>query len=174
MRVSSPERSRILGGLLQTRRATLGSFDFAAGGDALVAEQRDTLDLWPVIAALGESNDLDLARPGKAALVVHLLARWNRPPKYEQLADVLDCGCVEVVRQRRKQIVPKGAIVREYAHLDQAMCAQRKIKFLADRAGHSFRSDHHDRIEMVGCGPMFLALRWREFYGWHLSIIDRP
>lgn len=78
----------------------LGALDLAAGGQPLVAQHPNHLDLRLLASTFAELEHLHIAWPGHAVLIGHFLLFRNRSPQYQQLADVLDGGCIQFVGQR--------------------------------------------------------------------------
>jgi 23S rRNA (uridine2552-2'-O)-methyltransferase len=135
-----------------------GALDLPARGQALIAQNAQSLHLGPLAAALAVLQDLEVARAGHPVLVnrFFLLGHWA--PKHQQFADVLDRRSVELVGQRLIHQLAGGAVVAEHAYLDESMRTKRSVGFLDDRGCQAVSADHDDGVQMMGVGAVDLAL----------------
>ncbi len=95
----------------------------------------------------------------------------QRAPQHQQLADVLNRGCTELVGQLVEHGASCFAVVREHAHLDQAVGLQGSVAFFDDGRCQAIIADHDDRVEMVGLAALVLAVGGRELNRRHSRII---
>ena len=162
----------VLRGFLDAGQAALGTLDFAALGDTFVAEHTQLLGLRPVVAALGELDDLDDARSklGVGTCVVIFLFR-HRTPDDEQLANVLNWRGIELATEAGKDAFSVGAVVRKNPHLDQPVGIQCGVGRFDDGRGESIRAYHDHGVEMMGFGAFFLALGRGQLNRRHRRII---
>jgi hypothetical protein len=135
-----------------------GALDLAARSEALVAQHAQLLDLGALAAALAVFEHLDVAWAGHAVLIDRTFLDGLGAPQYQQLADVLDGGCVEFGGQLLVHQLARHAVIVENAHLDQAMGVQGGVDFLLDRRGESIAADQDDGVQVVGIGALFPAL----------------
>ena len=136
-----------------------GAFDLPAPCQALVAQYAQCFDFWTLAAALAVFQNLEVARTGHAVFVNRFFLLGHGAPQYQQLANVLDGGGIEVVGQRLVDQFTGVAVVAEYANLDQSVSAERGVGFLGDRRRQPVATDHDDRVQMMGFSPVNLALR---------------
>ena len=160
-----------LAALLDAGLLGFGALDLAAGRQALVAQHAQHLDFGALTTTFAELEHLDVARAGHAVLVFGTLLDRFGAPEHQQLADVLDRGGVELVRQRLEDGFALGTVVGEDAHLDQAVGLEGGVGFLLDGGRQAVAADHHDRVEVMGLGTEFLAFGGGELDGRHLGII---
>src|SRR6185312_1982708 len=153
-------------------RLGFGPFHLASWRQALVAQHAQGLDLGALAAALAVLEHLEVARAGHAVLVDHLLLFRLRAPQHQQLADMLDWRGTQFISQRLVNLAPRGAIIRENAHLDQPVCVQGGVGFLFDGRRQAARANHDDRVQVMGVGAMRLALGGGELNFGHARIIE--
>ena len=164
----------VLGAFLQAALLRFGAFDGAAGRQALVAEHAQGFDFRALAIAGTVFQNLDIARAGHAVIIGFLFFFRHRAPQHQQLADVLDRRGIQFVRQRLKNRLAAGAVVRLDAHLDESMGVQRCIGLFFDRVGQAVRTQHDDGVEVVCFGAVVLALGGGKLYLSHVPIIGAP
>src|SRR5574337_1271893 len=148
------------------------ALDLAARGQPLVAEHAQDLDLGPLAAALAVLQHLDVLRPRPAVFARRALLRRLRPPQHQQLADMLDRRGAERIGQLFEHRLARGAVVRQHAHLDQAVRVQGRVALPGHAGGQAAGADDHDRIEVVRFGAMGLALGRGQLDLCHPRIIE--
>lgn len=159
------------GAFLDALLEHLGALDLAAGSQSLVAQHPNHLDFGLLASALAELEHLHIAWPGHAVFIGHFLLLRNRAPQYQQLTDMLDGGCLQLVGQRLEHGLAGWAVVAEHSDLDQAVGLERCVHLLFDGGGQSVSANENDGIEMVRLGAVHLALCGRELDLGHGTII---
>src|SRR6185312_6530396 len=153
-------------------RLGFGPFHLAARREPLVAQHAQGLDLGALATAFAVFEHLEVARSRHAVLVDHFFLFGLRPPQHQQLTDMLDGSGTQFIGQRLVNLAPRGAIIRENAHLDQPVCVQGGVGFLFDGRRQAARANHDDRVQVMGVGAMRLALGGGELNFGHARIIE--
>jgi 23S rRNA (uridine2552-2'-O)-methyltransferase len=149
----------------------LGAFDGAARRQALVAEHAKGFDLGPLAIARAVFQHFDIARSGHAVFVDSFFFFRNGPPQHQQLANVLDRGRIQFVRQGLKDLFASSPVVGLHPHFDEAVRIERRIGFFLDGIGQAVGANHHDRVEVMSLSPVFFALGRGKLYLSHAPII---
>ncbi len=84
---------------------------------------------------------------------------------------MLDRGRIQLLGQALKQGFAFRAVVGKHPHLDETMGVERGVDFFLDANGGTVSTNHDDRVQVVGGGAVFLALRRSELDLGHRSII---
>jgi hypothetical protein len=84
---------------------------------------------------------------------------------------VLDGRGAELVAELLVHRLAGIAVVPQYPHLDQAVGVEGGVGFLLHGGREPVVADHHDRVEVMGFGPMRLALGYGQLDRWHPRII---
>jgi 23S rRNA (uridine2552-2'-O)-methyltransferase len=167
-----PERKtgsgrRFLDALLQH----FGAFHLTTGRQTLVAEHAHDLHFGPLATAFAELQYLHIARAGHAVFIGHLGFFRHRAPQHQQLADVLNRRGAEFFGNCLKHGLARGAVIVEYAHLDQPVGIECGIDLFFDGRTQSVASNEHDRVEVMGIGAVNFALGGSECDLGHGTII---
>ena len=150
----------------------LGAADVAAGRQALVAQNAQGFDFWALAVAAAVFEYFDVARTGHAVFTDFLFFWNSRAKQHQQLANVLNRGCIELVCQGLEHVFAARPVVGQNPDFDQAMGIERGINFFLDAVGQAVRADHDNRVEVVRIGAVIFALGRGEDYFGHASIID--
>lgn len=79
-------------------------------------------------------------------------------PQHGQLANQLYGGRIQFIGQAFKQLPADASVIFQQPDLDQAMCGQGLVGFLAEAGGQALSAHQDHRLQMVGLGAAGTAL----------------
>jgi hypothetical protein len=135
----------------------LGSLDLPTRSQSLVSKNADHLDLRTLTASLAEFEDLEIPGAGFAVFILRAQLFCFGTPEDELFADVLDWSSGQLLAHLGEHALALAAIIAKDAYLDETVRAQGCIGFLQDRGGQAVRTNHHNRVKVVGLGTKVLA-----------------
>ena len=151
-----------------------GASHIAARSESLVAQHPQCFHLRALTGALAVFQHLEVARTGHAVFVHSFFFFYIRfgSPQHQQLSDVLNRGCAELIRQRLEHRFPRNPVIREHPDFDQSVGVECGIGFVFDIGGQAVATDHDNRVKMVRVCAVDFALSGGELNMRHAAIID--